>query len=55
MPELAERGDDIVFRLPLGSCHLLPVERVRRNQVFVHQDENSEPLHTATLCRPLHK
>ena len=27
MPELAERGDHIVFRLPLGACHVLPVER----------------------------
>ena len=55
MPELAERGDHIIFRLPLGAGHVLPREGVRRDQIFVHQDKNAEPLHTATLCRPLRK
>ena len=55
MPELAQRGDHIIFRLPLGAAHVLPREGLRRDQIFVHQHENAEPLHTATRCRPLRK
>ena len=55
MSELAERRDHVVLGLPFGPRHLLPIERIWRNQVFVHQHENSETFHTATLCRPLRK
>jgi hypothetical protein len=49
MPELAERGDHIVFRLPLGAGHILPGQgRIRRHQIFVHQDEDAELFHNAT-------
>ena len=41
MAELAERGDHIVFRLPLGAGHVLPGEGLGRHQIFVHQDEDA--------------
>jgi hypothetical protein len=33
----------------------MAVQLIRRYQIFMHQDENTQPPHRATLCRPLRR
>src|SRR5215471_9134460 len=53
MPQLAESRHDIILRLPLGHLRPFPGERIRWNKVPMHENEDAQSFHTATLCSPI--
>ena len=53
VPQRPQCADDIVFRLPLRVGQIHPLNRFRRDQIGMHQDQHAEFLHSATRWRPL--
>ncbi len=55
MAELSQRRNNVVLRSPFHRLQIMTIHMVRRDEVFVHEDEHAQSLHKATRCRPLLK
>ena len=52
VPRRAQRADDVVFGLPVVYFLLaVPLDRIGRHQVRMHEHENAQRLHNASHCR----